>query len=182
MLYCAGCLTVTDLLPYLYLDNVLLRGINSLLSRTTLLLSVCFAGIHTVLYDFQALIPILQVHLSKTINYMTDIICIGPIHANLSPLQVWIFYITQWETKRNSIWFSHGVSSQGCVVSYILQPFALTLGRIFEVYIKRKNVLPVVFQENKAGTHRPCAILNSYQWTELPFKMSVKSQLFSLLL
>lgn len=68
MLYCAGCLTVTDLLPYLYLGNVLLRGINSLLSRTTLLLSVCFAGIHTVLYDFQALIPILQAHLSKTIK------------------------------------------------------------------------------------------------------------------
>jgi len=68
MLYCASCLTVTDLLPDLYLGNVLLRGINSLLSRTTLLLSACFAGVHTVLHDFQALISFLQVHLSKTIK------------------------------------------------------------------------------------------------------------------
>lgn len=68
MLYCADCLTATDFLPYLHLGNGLLRGINSLLSRTTLLLSIWFAGIHTVLRDFQALISILQVHLSKTIK------------------------------------------------------------------------------------------------------------------
>lgn len=108
---------------------------------------------------------------------MTDIIRIGPIHANHSLLQVWIFYITQWETKSNSVWFSYWFARQGCVVLYILQPFTLTLGRFFEVHTKRKNVLPVLFKENEAGTHRTCVILNSYQWTELPFKMSVKSQL-----
>lgn len=111
---------------------------------------------------------------------MTDIICIGPNHANLSLSQVLLFYITQWETKRNSIVFSNGVSSQGCVVLSILQPFALTLGSISEVYIKRKYVLPMVFKENEAGTHRPCAILSSYLWTELHFKITVKSQLIFL--
>lgn len=60
-------MTVTDLLPYSYLGNVLLRGINSLLSGNSLLLSAYFAGIHAVLYD-QALISIFQVYLSKTIK------------------------------------------------------------------------------------------------------------------
>lgn len=46
---------------------MLLRGTNSLLSRTTLLLSAYFVGIHTVL-NFWALISILFMYLSKTIK------------------------------------------------------------------------------------------------------------------
>lgn len=136
MLYYAGCQTVTHLLPYLYLGNVLPRGINSLLSRTTLLLSVCFAGIHTVLYDFQALISILQVHLSKTIKLYDR--CnsdwTNPGKSFIVAGMNILYYTTS-----NSIWFSYGFARQGCVVH--TPAFYTDLGQIFWSTYKKKKCI-----------------------------------------
>lgn len=74
-------LTVTDLLPYLYLGNVLLKGINGSLTE----LLCCF--LHTLLaFTLSCMITVsyqfFKCICQRQLNYMAAVICVGPIHAN----------------------------------------------------------------------------------------------------